>query len=81
MKKLLTMVSPLLLGGMAFAETPASGSAVTIDIQPCADIVNGVKTWAEGINPLVLTVVGSFLAIWAIKFVVGIVKGMGRSAK
>lgn len=79
MKKLITAVSPLLLSGMAFAE--GAGTAITIDTTPCKNIVDGVTAWVDGVNPLILTVVGSFLAIWAIKFVVGIVKGMGRTAK
>lgn len=79
MKKLLTAVSPFLLSGLAFAE--GAGTAISIDTQPAKDIVDGVKNWVDNVNPLVLTVVGSFLAIWAIKFVVGIVKGMGRTAK
>ena len=81
MKKLITSVSPFLLSAMAFAETPGVGTAITIDTQPAKDIVDGVKNWVDGVNPLILTVVGAFLAIWAIKFVVGIVKGMGRTAK
>lgn len=79
MKKLLTVVSPLLLSGMAFAE--GAGTPINIDTTPCKNIVDGVKTWVDGVTPMILTVVGTFLAIWAIKFIVGLVKGMGRTAK
>lgn len=81
MKKLLTAVSPFVLSGMAFADPAGSGTAIKIDTQPAKDIVDGVVAWVTNVNPLILTIVGSFLAIWAIKFVVGIVKGMGRTAK
>lgn len=81
MKRLFAAVSPLLLSGMAFAEGAGASTAITIDTQPAKDIVDGVKNWVDGVNPLILTVVGAFLAIWAIKMVVGIVKGMGRTAK
>lgn len=79
MKKLLTAVSPIVLSAMAFAE--GAGTAIVIDTAPTKNIVDGVKTWVDNVNPMILTVVGAFLAIWAIKFVVGIVKGMGRTAK
>lgn len=81
MKKLITAVSPFLFAGVAFAETPGAGTAITINTQPAKDIVDGVVAWVTNVNPMILTVVASFLAIWAIKMVVGIVKGMGRTAK
>ena len=81
MKKLITAVSPFLLSGLAFAEGAGSGTAITIDTTPCKNIVDGVKQWVTDINPMILGVVGSFLAIWAIKFIIGLVKGMGRTAK
>ena len=80
MKKLITFVSPFLLSGLAFAEG-AAGTAINIDTTPCKNITDGVKQWVTDINPMILGIVGSFLAIWAIKFIIGLVKGMGRTAK
>lgn len=79
MKKLITAVSPFVFSGLAFAE--GAGTTISIDTTPCKNITDGIKQWVTDVNPLILTVVGSFLAIWAIKFIVGIVKGMGRTAK
>lgn len=79
MKNLITAVSPFVLSAMAFAE--GAGTAIVIDTAPTKNIVDGVKTWVDNVTPMILTVVGTFLAIWAIKFVVGLVKGMGRTAK
>ena len=86
MKKLITAVSPFLLGGMAFAEGAAggaggAGTAINIDTQPVVDIVNGVKDWVDKITPVVLVVVGSFLAFWAVKFVIGLIKSIGNKSK
>lgn len=77
MKRLITAVSPFVLSGLAFAE----GTAISIDTAACKDITDGVKQWVTDVSPLILTVVGSFLALWAVRFIVGIVKGMGRTAK
>ena len=79
MKRLLTAVSPFLLGGMAFAE--GAGTAITIDTTPVKNIVDGVKTWVDAITPIVLVVVGSFLAFWAVKFVIGLIKSIGNKSK
>lgn len=82
MKRLITAVSPFLLGGVAFAD-PASGSGtpITIDVAPAQNIVNGVKDWVDNVTPLVLIVVGSFLAFWAVKFVIGLIKSIGSKSK
>lgn len=80
MKRLLTAVSPILLGGVAFAETPG-GTPITIDTTSAQNIVNGVKNWVDTVTPLVLIVVGSFLAFWAVKFVIGLVKSIGNKSK
>lgn len=82
MKRLLSAVSPLLLGATAFAETAGgSGTAITIDTAPVQNIVDGVKNWVDSITPIVLVVVGSFLAFWAVKFVIGLIKSIGNKSK
>lgn len=81
MKRLITAVSPLLLGGFAFAEGAGAGTPITIDTQSAQDIVNGVKDWVDKVTPLVLVVVGSFLAFWAVKFVIGLIKSIGNKSK
>ena len=80
MKKLITAASPFLLSAMAFAEG-AGGTAITIDTTPVKNIVDGVKTWVDAITPIVLVVVGSFLAFWAVKFVIGLIKSIGNKSK
>ena len=80
MKRLLTAVSPLLLGGVAFAD-PAVGTPITIDTTAAQNIVNGVKNWVDSVTPLVLVVVGSFLAFWDVKFVIGLIKSIGSKSK
>ena len=79
MKRLLTAVSPFMLSAMAFAE--GAGTAITIDTTPVKNIVDGVKTWVDAITPIVLVVVGSFLAFWAVKFVIGLIKSIGNKSK
>ena len=83
MKKLITAVSPFMLGGLAFAEGGGAGSGtpISIDITPAQNIVNGVKDWVDSVTPLVLIVVGSFLAFWAVKFVIGLIKSIGSKSK
>ena len=83
MKKLLAVVSPLVLGAMAFADPAAGGAGtpITIDTTPVQNIVDGVKTWVDSITPIVLVVVGSFLAFWAVKFVIGLIKSIGNKSK
>ena len=82
MKRLIAAVSPLMLGSLAFAETPAGGgTAITIDTAPVQNIVDGVKNWVDSITPIVLVVVGSFLAFWAVKFVIGLIKSIGNKSK
>ena len=83
MKKLITAVSPFLFGAMAFADPAAggSGTAITIDTAPVQNIVDGVKNWVDSITPIVLVVVGSFLALWAVKFVIGLIKSIGNKSK
>lgn len=80
MKKLITAASPFLLGTMAFAEGQ-TGTPITIDTAAAQNIVNGVKNWVDGVTPLVLIVVGSFLAFWAVKFVIGLIKSIGNKSK
>lgn len=83
MKRLIAAVTPLMLGAMAFAD-PASGgagTAITIDTAPVQNIVDGVKNWVDAITPTVLIVVGSFLAFWAVKFVIGLIKSIGNKSK
>ena len=79
MKRLLTAVSPFMLSAMAFAE--GAGTPITIDTTPVKNIVDGVKTWVDAITPIVLVVVGSFLAFWAVKFVIGLIKSIGNKSK
>ena len=82
MKKLLSAVSPLLLGATAFADPAGgAGTAITIDTAPVQNIVDGVKNWVDAITPVVLVVVGSFLAFWAVKFVIGLIKSIGNKSK
>ena len=82
MKRLIAAVSPLMLGAMAFADTPGGGgTAITIDTAPVQNIVDGVKNWVDSITPIVLVVVGSFLAFWAVKFVIGLIKSIGNKSK
>ena len=81
MKRLLAAVSPVLLGGFAFAEGSGSTTPITIDTSAAQNIVNGVKNWVDGVTPLVLVVVGSFLAFWAVKFIIGLIKSIGNKSK
>ena len=81
MKRLITAVSPFLLGGVAFAEGSGSGTPISIDTTSAQSIVNGVKNWVDSVTPLVLIVVGSFLAFWAVKFVIGLIKSIGNKSK
>ena len=82
MKRLLTAVTPFMLSAMAFAEGAGGGAnKVTIDTAPVQEIVNGVKDWVDKITPIVLVVVGSFLAFWAVKFVIGLIKSIGNKSK
>ena len=81
MKRLITAVSPFLLGGFAFAEGGSGSTPITIDTAATQNIVNGVKNWVDSVTPLVLVVVGSFLAFWAVKFVIGLIKSIGNKSK
>ena len=82
MKRLIAAVSPLMLGAMAFADPAAGGgTAITIDTSPVQNIVDGVKNWVDQITPIVLVVVGSFLAFWAVKFVIGLIKSISNKSK
>ena len=84
MKKLLCGLSPFALALSAFAD-PASGGAagsnLTISTADATAVANAVQTWANGIAPVVLTVVGGFLGFWAIKVGIRIIKGIAGSSK
>ena len=83
MKRLLCVLSPFALAAAAFAD-PASGGAgsgLTISTADATAVATAVQTWANGIAPVVLTVVGGFLGFWAIKVGIRIIKGIAGSSK
>ena len=83
MKKLICGLSPFALALSAFADTAAggSGSDLSISTADATEIANAVTAWANGIAPVVLTVVGGFLGFWAIKVGIRIIKGIAGSSK
>lgn len=82
MKKLICGLSPIALAVTAFAETPGgAGSGLTISTADASEVANAVTAWANGIAPVVLTVVGGFLGFWAIKVGIRIIKGIAGSSK
>ena len=83
MKKLICGLSPFALAVSAFAEGGAggAGSSVTISTADATAVATAVQTWANGIAPVVLTVVGGFLGFWAIKVGIRIIKGIAGSSK
>lgn len=83
MKKLICGLSPFALAVSAFAEGAAggSGNSLTISTADASEVANAVTAWANGIAPVVLTVVGGFLGFWAIKVGIRIIKGIAGSSK
>ena len=82
MKRLICGLSPFALAVSAFAETPgAGGSDLSISTANATEVANAVTTWANGIAPVVLTVVGGFLGFWAVKVGIRIIKGIAGSSK
>ena len=83
MKKLICGLSPFALAVSAFADPSAggAGSDLTISTADATAVANAVQTWANGIAPVVLTVVGGFLGFWAIKVGIRIIKGIAGSSK
>ena len=83
MKKLICGLSPFALAVSAFADPASggSGSGLTISTADASEVANAVTTWANGIAPVVLTVVGGFLGFWAIKVGIRIIKGIAGSSK
>ena len=81
MKKLICGLSPFALAVSAFADPAAGGSDLAISTADANEIANAVTAWANGIAPVVLTVVGGFLGFWAIKVGIRIIKGIAGSSK
>lgn len=83
MKRFICGISPFALAVSAFAD-PASGGAgsdLTISTADASEVANAVTAWANGLAPVVLTVVGGFLGFWAIKVGIRIIKGIAGSSK
>lgn len=77
MKKLIFTLSPFAFVGSALAEETG---AITIG-SDAASVASAVQQWAAGLAPTILPLVGAFLAFWAIKVGIRIIKGISSSAK